>query len=197
MPCCRLSADEMRAVTDADLIEQCHRALAPDSGAAANSTDADMTAQGQQAADVRHKMPSPLAAPVAEATLPIPEEEYSPRTRRFVSMQRAAHPAGRRSAGRQQLEAWRAGYVDVSPASEPAHKQLIPASADDAPAANVPHAQAVTSAADAPRRAAASKSQPAAGVPAPLPPAEIDAGAATAATPRRTTLLQALLRGHL
>ena len=187
----------MRAVTDADLLEQCRRALVPNGCAAADLTDATVAAQGQQAVAVRHSTPTPLALPAADATLPIGEEEYSPRTRHFVSMQRAAHPAGRRSAGRQQLEAWRAGHVDVSPASEPAPKQQSTASPDEAPAANAPHAQEVTSAADAPRYATASSSQPAARVPAPLQPVEIDAGAATTATPRRTTLLQALLRGRL
>ena len=183
----------MCAVIDTELLEQCRRALAPNSDAPTQAAHAATNGQSQRAGSLLHVTAAPHSALADEATVPIGEEEYSPRTRQFASMSRAARPADK-----QQLEVWRAGHADVSPASKAATEdQLRPVSAREALTDTAPHAQTVTDPAATPHIASDSQPQSAASrVLAPLPPAQSNASPPAAAVPR-LSLLQALLRGRI
>ncbi len=137
---CRLTKEQMLAISDADLMDQCKRAWTGHDHANRTQIDTRATAVSQQPAE----SPRTAAAPAAtfqddEATLPIPEEELSPKLRSFISRKQRDKPTS--PANRQMLEAWRAGETDVSPSKAGAGGPLTSIAGgvtQSAPAAAVP-----------------------------------------------------------
>ena len=194
---CRLTADQMLAISDADLIELYKRALpAPDQAPSAQ-IDTHATRGSQQPAE----SPRTVAAANAqddEATLPIPDDELSPRIRSFI---RQKHREPATPANRQILEAWRAGEADVSP-SKAAAGGLLTAGATDSTqvvAAGVPRDER-TAAGYSQISAPAAADTPSATVQlAPsvsLPDRAVTQHPGSQAVPKPLTLLQAVLKGR-
>ena len=187
-------------MSDIDLMEQCQRILPSRTHAAPGPVNTHASTVSQQPAEPQRNAAASHALPVDEAaTLPIGEDELSPRTRSFISSQRHSKPASR-----QLLEAWRAGQADVSPskltsggqqnptasgstlASSPHHALL-----DERAAVRDPQACAAAAASAADTTSAATQ------LSASLPLENANAlCVATPPVPRSRTLLEALLRGR-
>jgi len=104
----------MLAMSDADLMDQTKRVLTARDQANSTHIDSHAPAVSHPPAE----SPRTVAAPHAqiqddEATLPIPDEELSPKLRSFISRKQRDTPAT--PGDRRMLEAWRAGEADVSP----------------------------------------------------------------------------------
>ena len=145
MVCCRLSKQQMSAISDVDLMEQCKCILPSQSHVTPPPVKTHATAVSQPPADTPRSAAATLASPQDDAaTVPIGDAELSPRLRSFIADKRNATPASR-----EALEAWRAGQADVIPSASAAGGQhninpsdsILPVTVPPSPEIHTPAAQ--------------------------------------------------------
>ena len=134
--CCRLSGKQMLDTSDADLMEQCARILSNHADAAPRPVRTHALTVSQQSANSQRNAAAPLAVDEDDAaTLPIGDDELSPRTRSFIGSKRKGGPASR-----ELLEAWRAGQVDITPSKLTSGRQRNPTPSNSTLALSPSHA---------------------------------------------------------
>ena len=197
---CRLTAEQMFAISDADLVDQCKRALSARDHATPSQINTHVAVVSRQ----RAESPRDAAAPAAltqddKATQPIDPQELSPRLRSFIGHKHRDKPA--MPANRQMLEAWRAGEADVSPSKTAAGGPLdlvASGSKQSAAVGGVPPDDAT--ACEHPQSSAPAVAVIPSGTMQSAAPVASPHGASaqhldSQSVPRRPTLLQALLKG--